>query len=656
MAGKPLPAIILLLLDEATPSKITLDEGNRANVVITSQGGKISTTGEDGTQFTLTVPAEALVYTVEISLTPVIAIDGLPVNKGMLAAVQIGPKALLLMKSAILEITLANSAGTDLTGFSLRNSGEGFHLCPTESSESVAPARVIPLREGKSGAAFGLARTGTYGIFSDICDMIPSLTAAAEAVVDPLDRLNHLIELFYKLIVPCGVEEPFDLKDEVAALLYDAYFGKNGVLDLVKKVESDPVNCSDPFPKAVLAAANKIFQFNKVYDSFGFTHGEYPINPPVNCVYKGVEVCSDLGDLATAGVISLFNALRSAIDNANTKCLKGDSSQECILCKYLAAAEFMTACFGDSLGDPNQLLVQLYQLKTCGIDTLEVDPAKATVKVGESKPFKAIARDINGIELPDRDIGWIVFSGASHISLTDDGLVTGQSKGQAVIQAADRNCQLLPLKATADICIRKPVDTVVMPSRFRVCSFPNSVPITPLPYDEDGDLIGLTDCPVQFTWSSDNPSIAQVDSTGVVTGKNSGTTTIRAMSEDGVSGETRVDVIDIRGTWSGKETVDETDCFEDKYTRNINFKVTQTGKKITLNFGSGRKFSTTRSCDGFSWSYSGYITSDGGIESGSGHADIYDYGTRMKGRIDWTWVEIGEDFACSGTTTFTANR
>ena len=195
-----------------------------------------------------------------------------------------------------------------------------------------------------------------------------------------------------------------------------------------------------------------------------------------------------------------------------------------------------------------------------------------------------------------------------------------------------------------------------MPALIRVCSFPYYAPLQPLPYDEDGDLIGLTDCPVQFTWSSDSPSIADVDSTGLVTAKGSGTTTIRAMSEDGVSGKTRIDVIDIRGTWSGQQTVDETACWEDIYTRNINFKVTQSGNMITIDFGKGRKFSTTRSCDGFSWSYSGYITEDGGIESGSGHADIYNYGRKMTGRIDWTWVEIGEDFTCSGTTTFTANR
>ena len=633
------------------------EEGGGASAVITPQGGEVSTIGIDGAQFTLTVPPGALGYSVEISLTPEIALDDLPISEGVLGAVQIGPAGLLFMNSVMLEITLTNSDGTGLTGFVLQNNGESFHLYPTESSESVAPAKFIPLREGKKGAAFELARTGTYGILSDICHMIPSLTAAAEAVADPLDRLNHLIELFYKIIDPCGAEEPFDLRDEAAALLYDAYFGKNGVLDLVKKVESDPVNCSDPFPKAVSTAANKIAEFIKVYDLFGFTHGKYPITPPIHCVYKGGTVCSDLDHLANAGVQSLFNAIESAIDNANKNCLLGDPSKECIVCKYLTAAQFMTMNFGGTMvGDPAQVLEQLYQLKTCGIDTLEIDPTEATVKVGESMPFQAIARDINGIELSDRDIGWILFSGASHISLSDDGLVTGQSKGQAVIQAADRNCQLLPLIANADICIRKPVAKVAMPSSFRVCRFPNSVPITPLPYDDEGDLIGLTDCPVQFTWSSDNPSIAEVDSTGVVTGKKSGATTIRAMSEDGVSGETRVGVIDIRGIWSGSQTVDETDCFEGKYTQDITFGVWQTGMTITIDFGKGRKFSTTRSCDGFSWSYAGYITEDGGIESGSGHADILDYGKRMKGSISWTWVEVGEDFACSGTTTFTANR
>ena len=309
------------------------EEGGGASAVISPEGGEISTTGIDGTQFTLTVPPGAFVDTVEISLVPEIALDELPINEGVLAAVKIGPEGLLFMNSVVLEITLSDSDQTDFAGFILQQNGAGFHLYPTESGESVAPAKFIPLREGKSGTDFGLPRTGTYGLLSDVCDMIPSLIAAAEAVADPLDRLNHLIELFYKIIDPCGAEEPFDLRDEAAALLYEAYFGSNGVLDLVKKVESDTINCSDPFPKAVLAAANKILKFITVYDTFGFTPGMYPIIPPVLCVYKGGEVCSDLDDLGNAAVQSIFNALRSAIDNANKNCLLGDSSQECIFCR-----------------------------------------------------------------------------------------------------------------------------------------------------------------------------------------------------------------------------------------------------------------------------------------------------------------------------------
>ncbi len=69
----------------------TLDQSHAATAIIGPDGGTLSTTGADGTRFTLDIPAQALVETIEVSMIPITAMDGLPWKSGPVAAVQLEP-------------------------------------------------------------------------------------------------------------------------------------------------------------------------------------------------------------------------------------------------------------------------------------------------------------------------------------------------------------------------------------------------------------------------------------------------------------------------------------------------------------------------------------------------------------------------------------
>ncbi len=114
---------------------IHADASLRANAVITQAGGSLSATAPDGTRFTLTLPAGALLEPTEMMLTPVSAVDGLPFSGGLVAAVQLGPEGLTFFKAATLtiETTGADSpGGFETVGFAAHGDGHEFHLHPAE--------------------------------------------------------------------------------------------------------------------------------------------------------------------------------------------------------------------------------------------------------------------------------------------------------------------------------------------------------------------------------------------------------------------------------------------------------------------------------------------------------------------------------------------
>jgi len=91
-----------------TPPTVTpkLDTAHQATATINATGGSLSVTDAKGNQFTLTIPAGALLDQTPITMTAISSATGLP-GTGLIAGVELEPDGLPLMAPAQLKIDLA---------------------------------------------------------------------------------------------------------------------------------------------------------------------------------------------------------------------------------------------------------------------------------------------------------------------------------------------------------------------------------------------------------------------------------------------------------------------------------------------------------------------------------------------------------------------
>ena len=97
------------------PIKVTttLDESHTATAFIGPDGGKLNATSADGSRFTLEIPPKALEETIEVSMTPITAMDGLPWKSGPVAAVQLEPDGQTFYDYVTLTIEPASAIPVD---------------------------------------------------------------------------------------------------------------------------------------------------------------------------------------------------------------------------------------------------------------------------------------------------------------------------------------------------------------------------------------------------------------------------------------------------------------------------------------------------------------------------------------------------------------
>lgn len=152
----------------------------------------ISATAADGTKFTLTVPKDALLSTTTITLTPVAAVGGNPLSRGLVGAVQIAPEGLMLNKPATLTIKPPSApSSAQRTGFLFHAGGGDFHLFPVSGSGTLTMKLTHFSTPG-----VGL---GTDADREMVADHPPARTQAQYeqllAEAPPQDRLGKWVEL-----------------------------------------------------------------------------------------------------------------------------------------------------------------------------------------------------------------------------------------------------------------------------------------------------------------------------------------------------------------------------------------------------------------------------------------------------------------------------
>ena len=149
---------------------------------------------------------------------------------------------------------------------------------------------------------------------------------------------------------------------------------------------------------------------------------------------------------------------------------------------------------------------------------IRLEAEQARVRKGGRLTLAAVA-------MPEgKTDGRLVWSSSdgSVASVDEEGVVSGKSKGEAVITVT-----AIDGGYTAECRMRvyQPVTELRMDNRSMTVDTGKDIQLTAtiLPYDADNKNI---------VWSSDNPDVADVNGKGVVTGVKAGQTVIRATSED----------------------------------------------------------------------------------------------------------------------------
>lgn len=151
---------------------------------------------------------------------------------------------------------------------------------------------------------------------------------------------------------------------------------------------------------------------------------------------------------------------------------------------------------------------------------ITLSPGSTTLQVGQRATFTAQLRDSSGAVLGARTLEWT--SSNPSVATVANGVVTGVGAGAATVSARSGTVQGTALftvigTPTGDISVTAPADSVLTGATLQLSAIVR-------------DAQGRPVSGARVTWSSVDTLLARVSSTGVVTGRLSGTVLIRATS------------------------------------------------------------------------------------------------------------------------------
>jgi uncharacterized protein YjdB len=170
--------------------------------------------------------------------------------------------------------------------------------------------------------------------------------------------------------------------------------------------------------------------------------------------------------------------------------------------------------------------------KTIPVASVAVSPASLSIVAGSTGQLTATPADASGNPLSGRTVTWQT-NPASVATVSASGMVTAVAAGAATISATSEG-----KSGTAAVTVAPvPVASVAVSPATATVLAGNTVQLAATPKAADGDpLAGRT-----VTWTSSNPAVATVNSSGLVTAVAAGTVTITATCE-GKSGTATITV------------------------------------------------------------------------------------------------------------------
>ncbi|WP_310757232.1 Ig-like domain-containing protein [Candidatus Palauibacter soopunensis] len=154
--------------------------------------------------------------------------------------------------------------------------------------------------------------------------------------------------------------------------------------------------------------------------------------------------------------------------------------------------------------------------------TVSVSPTEATiVALDDTVRLTAEVRDHTGGVIPAASVSWSS-TDASVARVDDSGLVTAQANGTTTIRARTGR----GLGDALITVMQIPTSMAVAPARLNFRKIGETAHLTASGVDANGHaIVGDT---IAATWSSDDASVASVDSTGLVTAVRNGSAVVRA--------------------------------------------------------------------------------------------------------------------------------
>ena len=139
-------------LPAATNIGLSLDTSRAASAIIGPAGGTVVATAADGTMFTLMIPANALLNSEQITMTPLAHATNVPLSGGLVAGVQLEPSGLRLLNTATLTLSMPHPVPPSLeTPVGWHADGRDLYLQPLVIDPKSITFKVIHF----SGAGIG---------------------------------------------------------------------------------------------------------------------------------------------------------------------------------------------------------------------------------------------------------------------------------------------------------------------------------------------------------------------------------------------------------------------------------------------------------------------------------------------------------------------
>jgi len=202
---------------------VTLQPARAASARVTTAGGTVTATANDGTVYTLTLPPNALLFDTTVTITPITTVTGLDMpGGGRFVGVQLEPNGLQLFEPAKLRMQPPEGERVSVIGFTAHN-GQDVHRSPF----SVDPTRLEMLLMHFSSGFGHINGPGTGPAF----DPMPANPAAQlQAALEKLARPERQKAL---------VDEPGDPQySQKVERVFDAFW-KQVLEDIVTRMQTD---------------------------------------------------------------------------------------------------------------------------------------------------------------------------------------------------------------------------------------------------------------------------------------------------------------------------------------------------------------------------------------------------------------------------------